>query len=99
MGVLGCGYNYPDVILFSNTSKCVGLDMIGAFYRDGVIRTFTDIRNREKRSIVEALLTAIFLKYRCYRYYLYLSIEYLRYQLNMKNTSCYYIMAIKCLLK
>lgn len=46
--VLGCGYNYPEVILYSGCCKhVVGLDIISAFFRDGVWRTLRDNRTRE----------------------------------------------------
>lgn len=65
--VLGCGYHYPDVILFSRVSKCtVGLDVLGAFYRDGIARAFHDVRNRTG-STLGALFRAIMLRH----YYIY----------------------------
>ena len=37
--VLGCGYRYPDVFLFSNVSnRTVGLDVEENFYRDGFLK-------------------------------------------------------------
>lgn len=66
--VLGCGYNYPDVILLSNISEnVIGIDIIGAFYRDGYIQTFRDIRNRE--GTLKALIKTTIMTYRSYRYY------------------------------
>jgi SAM-dependent methyltransferase len=67
--VLGCGYNYPDVILFSGVSKHVtGLDVMRAFYRDGAIETFKDLRNREG-STMKALLGTLLLRCRYHSYY------------------------------
>jgi SAM-dependent methyltransferase len=46
--ILGCGYYYPDVVFYSTCCKTVvGLDVIGAFYRDGIMKTFRDIHTRE----------------------------------------------------
>ena len=40
--VLGCGYNYPDVILFHEiVQEVVGLDVLPAFYRDGLGRALS----------------------------------------------------------
>ena len=34
--ILGCGYNYPDVILWSTVAKqVVGVDVKDAFWKDG----------------------------------------------------------------
>jgi SAM-dependent methyltransferase len=72
--ILGCGYNYPDVILFSNISNnVIGLDVIGAFYRDGVIQTFKDVRKRRKGIVKTlALFLALLYKFSYYRYYRHL---------------------------
>lgn len=36
--VLGCGYNYPDVILYSTVAKRVaGIDVVEVFYRDKLL--------------------------------------------------------------
>lgn len=41
--VLGCGYTYPDVVLYSTVAKSVvGLDVLDLFYRDGLIRGIVD---------------------------------------------------------
>lgn len=46
--VLGCGYNYADVVLYSTCCKdVVGLDVVNAFYRDGVWKTIHDNHTRE----------------------------------------------------
>lgn len=89
--VLGCGYIYPDVILFSNISKYVaGIDIIDAFYRDDMAQTCRDIRNREG-SIVQALLKIVSLLGTYYRYYYYLEkiskipIEHQKYRLLSYN--------------
>lgn len=85
--VLGCGYNYPDVVLFSDISRyAVGLDIIDTYYRDGVIQLFRDLRNRGISSI-KALVGAYYLTYKYYRYYHYLkkvsgvSIKHQKYRL------------------
>lgn len=72
--VLGCGYHYPEVILFSNTAQAVvGLDAIGAFYRDSMIKTFRDAKNREG-NIANALLKKAVLE-RCGSYIYYRCLE------------------------
>lgn len=36
--VVGCGYTYPDVVLYSTVARSVaGLDVLDTFYRDGLI--------------------------------------------------------------
>lgn len=57
--VLGCGYNYPDVLLYApRVSEAVGVDVLGAFYRDGLIATWRDAASRERRWLL-ALLDAV----------------------------------------
>lgn len=69
----GCGYNYPDLILFSSISKyVVGLDVIGAFHRDGAVQTFRDIRHREVSIVLAAFFKTLLLRYRYRKYYDYL---------------------------
>lgn len=89
--IIGCGYTYPDVILFSNICNyVVGIDVIGAFYRDGVIKTSRYIRNRES-NIFMAFSKAMVRKYKYCRYYHYLKniskvpIEHQKYNLFSYN--------------
>ncbi len=45
--VLGCGYSYPDVILYSTCAqRVVGIDVIQAFYRDGILKSLLDLHKR-----------------------------------------------------
>ena len=46
--VVGCGYLYPDVLLYSTCAKkVVGIDVINSFYRDGLLKTFlSSLRQR-----------------------------------------------------
>lgn len=68
--VLGCGYTYPEVVLFSTVCRhVVGLDVISAFYRDGVFRT---LRDKARRSGMTAALKSVPLRYRYTRYYRFL---------------------------
>lgn len=70
--ILGCGYNYPELILFSNISKYVlGIDIMGRFYKQGLIRAFRDIRDG-KRAIAKPLLKSMLERYKYYKYYHYL---------------------------
>jgi SAM-dependent methyltransferase len=70
--VLGCGYNYPEVILFSGVSKSVvGIDVINAFYRDGLIRCVRDLRKRGS-NLAFALFKGLLQRYRYHRYFDYL---------------------------
>lgn len=72
--VLGCGYDYPEVILFSNVCRrVVGLDVIGAFYRDGISSTFRD--RAKARNIIGKALSAILTlsdRHTLWRYYTHL---------------------------
>jgi SAM-dependent methyltransferase len=59
--VLGCGYRYPDVELFTPlTNRTVGIDIIRAFRKDGLQATYRDIRSRESfiPSVLKTLLSA-----------------------------------------
>ncbi len=68
--IIGCGYHYSDVILFSDISNyVVGLDMIKAFYRDGFINTFQSRKIYEKESILKAFLASTLIIYRYRKYY------------------------------
>jgi len=43
--VLGCGYNYPDVILWSAIAKQVnGIDVLEAFWKDGFMARYKNFR-------------------------------------------------------
>ena len=46
--IIGCGYWYPEVLLFSTRVKeVVGIDVIDHFYRDGFVKTFlSSVRQR-----------------------------------------------------
>jgi len=66
--VLGCGYAYPDVILFSEVAqRVVGLDVADAFYRDGFMGAYR--AGRARRSAPMAALRAAVLSHRYRRYY------------------------------
>ncbi len=54
--ILGCGYHYSDVILYSAVAKYVaGLDVLSAYYRDGVRRTFRAFR-LQRHGVLSALV-------------------------------------------
>jgi SAM-dependent methyltransferase len=89
--VLGCGYNYPDVILFSDRSKHVtGIDIVRTFYKDGLIHTLRD-RIGEKTVLFKSLLRTVLERYRLKKYYYYLErisgvkIDHKRYSLLSYN--------------
>lgn len=68
MLILGCGYAYPDVVLFSNAARqVVGMDVMAAFLRDGVMRTLRDNIKREG-GVLKGLWRALLLG-RMYRGY------------------------------
>lgn len=47
--IVGCGYKYPDVLLYSCFAKEVyGVDILGAFYRDGFWALYHDYRKQGK---------------------------------------------------
>lgn len=71
--ILGCGYNYPEVIFFSRIAKdVIGLDVRGPFYKDGIIKTFKDIWKKEN-SLVKVLIETFLKKYHYKKYYLFLT--------------------------
>lgn len=71
--ILGCGYTYPEVILYSTVARFVaGLDVTTAFYRDGILATFRDIRRAEGNP-VQAALKALVYRYKFARYYRHLA--------------------------
>jgi SAM-dependent methyltransferase len=67
--IVGCGFRYPDVALFSHRAKSVtGLDVQEVFYRDG----FRALYRKEKRSTgsgAKALYRALGLRSGLGRYY------------------------------
>jgi len=69
--VLGCGYRYADVELFTPlTKRTVGIDIFGAFRKDRLHATYKDIRRQEPfiSSLLKTLLSAY--ETRGYRNYL-----------------------------
>ena len=66
--ILGCGYNYPEVILWSSVAKqAIGIDVIEAFWKDGFGARYRDLR-RDGRGITRSFANTIFdqLTYRRY---------------------------------
>lgn len=66
--IIGCGYNYPDVILWSTVAKqVIGIDVIDAFWKDGFGARYKDLR-RDGRGITRSFANTIFdqLTYRRY---------------------------------
>ncbi len=71
--ILGCGYTYPEVVLYTpRVSFVAGLDVMGAFYRDGILATFRDLRARGGHPAL-ALLKALIYRYKFARYYRHLA--------------------------
>ncbi len=67
--ILGCGYTYPEVILYhAHAGFVAGLDVLKAFYRDGMWATFRDVRAREGNPLQAAFKTVV-LRYKFARYY------------------------------
>lgn len=65
---VGCGYHYPNVILFTeNGFKIEGLDIIDIFYRDNIIKIIK-IYKFNLKQIIKILLKNIYFK--MYYYYL-----------------------------
>ena len=57
--ILGCGYNYPDVILWSTVAKqVIGIDVREAFWKDGFMAKYKDLR-RGGRGIFGAFANTI----------------------------------------
>jgi len=57
--ILGCGYNYLDVILFSEISKKVyGLDIHIDFYKDGLFKCFRNLdkKNSKFKYIIKSII-------------------------------------------
>lgn len=64
---VGCGYHYPNVILFTeNGLKIEGLDIIEEFYRDDILVLLK--RHKNPKYILKNLLRKYYFK----KYYLYL---------------------------
>lgn len=67
--VIGCGYRYPDVALFSNqVRRVVGLDVSEVFYRDG-FRALVECHRRETGSLARSLFHAVGTRSGLGRYY------------------------------
>lgn len=66
--IIGCGYNYPDVLLWSaSAEEAVGVDVTKAFYRTG-LSSLTKELSQDNTSIAEAYARA-FLRRAQYRGY------------------------------
>ncbi len=56
--IIGCGYKYPEVLLYSCFAKEVyGVDILNVFYRDGFWPLYRRYRNRNK-SVFYSLIVA-----------------------------------------
>jgi SAM-dependent methyltransferase len=67
--VLGCGYIYPDVILWSTTAKQVtGIDVIESFWKDGFTARYRNLR-KDGLSITRSFVTAILNQLTFFRYF------------------------------
>ncbi len=67
--IIGCGFRYPDVALFSNKVKrVVGLDVEEVFYRDGFLALYRKQR-RNTGSALKALYRTLGLRSGLDRYY------------------------------
>lgn len=84
--ILGCGYTYPEVILFSDVAaRVTGLDTLPAFYRDGPRAI---LRRRIDRNTVRQLVRATLFRPKYARYYRWLrraagvTIRHARYELH-----------------
>ncbi len=70
--ILGCGYTYPEVVLYTPLARFVaGLDVMGAFYRDGIWATFRDLRRRGGHPAL-SFVKALAYRYKFGRYYTHL---------------------------
>lgn len=85
--ILGCGYNYPDVVLYTPIAgRVVGLDVQGAFYRDGIGATLR-AQVASGRNPLQGAVHAAALVWKYHRYFLSLEeiagvrIEHERYAL------------------
>ncbi len=69
MMVMGCGYRYPDVLLYSTCAhEAVGLDVRSPFYRDGWLAQFHQQR-RVGKSVTAAFYNAVAERRGLSRYY------------------------------
>lgn len=60
--VIGCGYNYPDPLLWSSESKCtVGIDVRESFWRSGLVPLIAEFR-KQGSDIAEAFARAMILR-------------------------------------
>lgn len=67
--IMGCGYRYTDVLLYSNFAKNIyGVDIENAFYRDGFIRLFKKFRSSNK-SVFSSLCKAFIKRNGLPKYY------------------------------
>ena len=89
--VLGCGYMYSDVILFSsNVRSVIGLDLLRAFYRDGLLKTYREYMSRENQ-FFGAIVKVLLQRYGGKKYYHNLEkisgvqVEHTKYQLISYN--------------
>jgi len=70
--VVGCGYHYPDVILFSRlVARSVGIDVLPTYFRDGLWRALRAAMDGDGRLLVRAL-EATFRHWGYRRYYRHL---------------------------
>lgn len=82
--VLGCGYTYPDVILYSSIAKeVVGLDTTPTFFRDSPLNVMRKAPHGKLRQLVRASL--FWPKYWTYYYWLHkvsgVRVEHQKYRL------------------
>lgn len=57
--ILGCGYNYPDVVLWSTVAKrVIGIDVLGAFWKDGFGARYRSLL-KGGRGIVRSFANAV----------------------------------------
>lgn len=85
--IFGCGYNYPDVVLFSNITKnTVGIDIQESFYKDG-LRKLISANKRDGFSTLNSIFRSIFIRRRYSKYHKYLrkfaQIKYKQDKLNI----------------
>jgi len=67
--ILGCGYTYPEVVLYHpHVNFVAGLDVARAFFRDGLLATFRDLQDHGE-SRLQALFKAVLYHYKYSRYY------------------------------
>lgn len=67
--ILGCGYTYPDVILWSSVAKrVIGIDVIEVFWKDGFGARYKNFR-RDGRGIARSFANTIFGRLTYLRYF------------------------------